>query len=161
MRENKVFIDTCSLLAPKGVDAFFGYAVPILERNKLKLIVPLRVVNEVEKHANKTPTLGDPNLPQRAKKAIETLNMLGKAGLIDFRGEESDNFADNVFMTVFAKFRVNHKLLLITQDNNLTEDILRLNESKSVRRERITVARIGKDGFLYERTRKPSRKQRV
>ncbi|PSJ32189.1 hypothetical protein UF10_01805 [Peptostreptococcus russellii] len=49
---------------------------------------------------------------------------------------------------VFTKFRMTHKLLLITQDNDLAKDIIALNSNKSVRANPVHVKRINQYGFL-------------
>ena len=71
--------------------------------------------------------------------AVETLNI----------GYKNDNFADNVFQTVFTQFRLKYNLMLITQDRNLASDILAIGKSKAVNTEnRILVERINKYGYL-------------
>jgi hypothetical protein len=63
-----------------------------------------------------------PELAEKAREVYQKLYDLHEKQLIDIRGEKTDNFADNVFQMVFTKFRLNYKLLLITQDNNLAQD---------------------------------------
>jgi len=47
------------------------------------------------------------------------------------QGDKNDSFADNVFITVFTKFRLQHNLCLITQDVGLSEDIMNLGKNSS------------------------------
>ena len=143
IKENKVFIDTCSLLF-EHADAFWGHFVPVLQRNNQKVIIPYRCIEEVEKLSYDN----DSCKAQRALQAKQTLVTLQKANLLDIRGEKSDNFADNVFLVQFTKFRMSHKLLLITQDRALGKEILALNNSKAVRGNKVSVLRINKYGFL-------------
>ena len=138
-----VFIDTCSLMH-KNAEKLTNELEPILQANKKKIIVPVRVMDELHKHTN-SPI---PHTQAGAERAIILLTRLNENKLIDFRGEESDNFADNVFYSVFAKHRIQHRLLLITQDGDLAMDILQLNESKSVKGYPIKVKRINHFGFL-------------
>lgn len=138
-----VFIDTCSLMH-RNAEKLTNELIPVLQANQKKIIVPIRVVEELEKHIN-SPI---PNTQEAAKRALALLKQLTVQQLVDYRGEESDNFADNVFYSVFAKHRMQHRLLLITQDGDLAMDILQLNDSKSAKGYPIKVKRINRFGFL-------------
>lgn len=155
----KIFIDTCSLLEDSA-DEFWQNIIPFLHQYDVKIIIPLRCGQELEKHQQST---SDQELAKKATHCIKIVNQLRKAGIVELKGEESDNFADNVFMVVFTKFRMTEKLLLITQDRDLAEDILKLNESKAViRANPIHVKKINKYGFLsniYPKGSKPAEKK--
>ena len=140
----KIFIDTCSILHFAS-EKFWLNVVPIIQKTDNKIIVPVRAVDEIKKHCANTDK---PELMDKAQKELETINRLLSAGLIELRGEETDNFADNVFQVVFTKFRMTHKLLLITQDGDLASDIFNLNNIKSVKANPVAVKRINKYGFL-------------
>lgn len=140
----KIFIDTCSLLH-NSAEEFFVHIIPLLDSCKAKIILPKRCCEELEKHSKNT---SDPQLAANASDVLKKLHQLISAGYIDVRGEDSDNFADNVFLTVFTKFRLKYKLLLITQDNNLARDILALNNSKAAKGETIEVRQINQYGYL-------------
>ena len=140
----KIFIDTCSLLHFAS-DQFWLHAVPIIQKTANKIIVPVRAMEEIKKHCTNTDK---PELKKKAQSSLENLNKLISAGFLELRGEETDNFADNVFQVVFTKFRMTHKLLLITQDGDLASDINNLNSVKSVKANSVYVKRINKYGFL-------------
>ncbi|MCM1024583.1 MAG: zinc-ribbon domain containing protein [Prevotella sp.] len=140
----KIFIDTCSLLH-FSAEKFFLNVLPILQSYNAKIILPTRCCEELKKHSRNTT---DTQLATNAADTLTKLKQLNKAGYIELRGEESDNFADNVFLTVFTKFRMKYNLLLITQDNNLAHDILALNESKSVNGKNVAVRQINQYGYL-------------
>ena len=120
---------------------------PLLEKYNKKIIVPLRVIEELEKHKE---NISNANLSKRAKEALISLEYLRKKDLLEIRGETNDNFSDNVFQVVFTKFRMNYKLLLITQDNDLSKDIDSLNNNKSVKANPVNVKRINQYGFLSD-----------
>lgn len=144
LRNHKVFIDTCSLLHMAS-DQFWTNAAPVLEQAGNKIIVPHRAIDELRKHS------AQENKPELASKAQDTLKLLEKlvrAELVEIRGEQTDNFVDNVFQVVFTKFRMTHRLLLITQDGDLAQDILQLNNIKSVRAKSVSVKRINRFGYL-------------
>lgn len=140
----KIFIDTCSLLH-EASDQFWMNIIPLLEQYGNKVFVPYRSIEELEKHSKNK---NNQELALKANDSLKKVNQLIKAGYIDVRGEKNDNFADNVFQVVFTKFRMNYKLLLITQDNDLAKDILALNDVKSQKANPVQVRRINKFGFI-------------
>lgn len=142
----KIFIDTCSLLQ-KSSDDFWMNIIPLLHQYQNKIFVPLRSVEELEKHSKNKSNV---ELARKAQACLKQLKQLVESGYVEIRGEKTDNFADNVFQVVFTKFRMNHKLLLITQDNDLAKDILALNDNRSVKANEVKVNRINKYGFLSE-----------
>src|SRR5699024_5081019 len=87
-------------------------------------------------------------LANNSKNSLKIIQQLISAGFIEVRGEKSDNFVDNVFQVVFTKFRMTHKLLLITQDNDLAMDIISLNRNRSAKANDVNVRRINQYGFL-------------
>lgn len=153
VKNYKVFIDTCSLLS-EYADSFWEHIIPVLTNEKASIIVPLRVYEEVEKYANdvelcKRKAPDNPGLNQAAKRAKEKIIKLQSEGLVRVLGDENDNFADNVFLTVFTQYRMKYNLILITQDKNLAADILRISDSKAVTVSTKTlVRRINKHGYL-------------
>ena len=153
VKNYKVFIDTCSLLS-EYADSFWKHIIPVLTNEKASIIVPLRVYEEVEKYANdlelcKRKAPDNPGLNQAARRAKEKIIKLQSEGLVRVLGDENDNFADNVFLTVFTQYRMKYNLILITQDKNLAADILRISDSKAVTVSTKTlVRRINKHGYL-------------
>lgn len=107
--------------------------------------IPASVIEELKKHTKNTQ---EKELAKDSKKMLKLMKRLQKQRLIDVKGQKSDEFADNDFAVIFTKFRLNNNLLLITQDAALADDILRLNESKSVRGNDVVVKRINTYGFL-------------
>lgn len=144
VKDWKIFMDTCSILH-FATDKFWMNILPLLRQYQNKVIVPLRSIEELQKHEANT---GNSELAENAKNCLRVLNKLIKAGFVEIRGEQGDNFADNVFQVIFTKFRMTHKLLLITQDNDLAKDIIALNSNKSVRANPVHVKRINQYGFL-------------
>lgn len=153
LRNHKVFIDTCSLLHMAS-DQFWSHAVPVLQQTGNKIIVPTRAIDELRKHSSQEHK---PELARKAQETIQLLEKLLKSSLIELRGEQTDNFVDNVFQVVFTKFRMTHKLLLITQDVDLAKDILNLNNIKSVRANPVYVKRINRFGYLSNFNKTPTK----
>jgi len=153
VKNYKIFIDTCSLLDIYA-DKFWQNILPLLQRERKSIIIPYRVYEEVDKYASdpqlcvqKKPSGQDLN--SRALKAKKAIVTLQNAGIVEIFGNKNDNFADNVFQTVFTQFRLKYNLLLITQDNDLAIDILNISKSKSVNsKNQILVKKINKYGYL-------------
>ncbi len=145
----KIFIDTCSLLQGSVSIKFFENIIPILKQKNAKLFLPGKCFFEIEK---KMKSKKDAELSKKAKEIYEKIKEYSSKGFIDIKYDKSEgegSFADNTFLSVFTMFRDRHNLLLITQDNDLAKDILKLNDSKSVKtNKKIAVKRINKYGFL-------------
>ncbi len=147
-RDFKVFMDTCSLMNnAQALDQFFFKVAGLITKYNNKIIVPVRVVQELQKHSKDNK---DKDKSQKAIHAINAIRMMKQGGLLDIRGEENDPFADNLFQTIFTKFRLEHNLVLITQDVGLSRDILNLRIAHSVTRNihKIMVAKFDKNGRL-------------
>lgn len=146
VKDWKIFIDTCSILH-FAADKFWLNIVPLLQQHRNKIIIPLRVIEELQKHK---ANLQKPDLAKNSRNSLKIIQQLINAGFIEVRGEKSDNFVDNVFQVVFTKFRMTHKLLLITQDNDLAKDIISLNKNRSAKANDVNVRRINQYGFLSD-----------
>ena len=146
VKDYKIFMDTCSLLH-FAVEKYWTNIIPLLHKYNSKVIIPLRTLDEIEKHSK---NLEDKKLAEIATNCKKILHQLMSAEYIEVRGESTDNFADNVFQVVFTKFRLNYNLLLITQDNDLAKDILALNDNRSVKANPVIVKRINQYGFLSD-----------
>lgn len=144
VKDWKIFIDTCSILHISA-NKFWSNIIPYLYQYKNKIIIPYKCIEELQNHSKKT---SNPTLARKSKDSLIVIKKLNDGNFIDIRGEQNDNFADNVFQVVFTKFRMQYKLLLITQDNNLAKDILSLNNNKSVQANIIHVKKINNYGFL-------------
>ena len=146
VKDWKIFIDTCSILH-FAADKFWLNIVPLLQQHRNKIIIPLRVIEELQKHK---ANLQKPDFAKNSRNSLKIIQQLINAGFIEVRGEKSDNFVDNVFQVVFTKFRMTHKLLLITQDNDLAKDIISLNKNRSAKANDVNVRRINQYGFLSD-----------
>ena len=144
VRDYKIFIDTCSLLHA-AADKFWQNIIPMLEKHGKKIFIPSKVIDELKRHSENAESV---ELSKNAGKCLEYLKDLNKNQLISIKGEKTDSFADNLFLTVFTKFRMEYRLLLITQDKKLASDILALNNSQSVRSYPIHVKQINQYGYL-------------
>lgn len=118
----KVFIAADSLMS-EGIDSFMSALGDSLSVAKAKIIVPLRVVEQVQQSLTVIET------SSQAFKALKIMNDLQRRGVAELRGESGDTNPQDTIVSVFAKFRSMHRLCLITQDESFASEITRLNIS--------------------------------
>ena len=155
VREYKIFIDTSSLLS-EGAEKFLQNILPILSQAGKSIILPKSVGLELMKLANnpaycreKYPN--NPSLNEMAIHAVKNVSRMIGANLIEIYADPDDGeFADNVFLHVLTKKRMQYDMLLITQDSGLASEALRIGkDNRAVRGvKKIFVKRIDKDGSL-------------
>lgn len=134
----KIYIDTCSILH-FATDKFWMNIIPLLCAYQNKVIVQLRSIEELEKNSIQ----GKADLALNAKNSLKIIEQLINAGFVEVQGKNSDNFASCI-----SKYRTTHKLLLITQDNDLAKNIIALDGNRSVRANPVHVRQINEYGFL-------------
>lgn len=141
-----IMIDTCSLMHEK-CEVLFSNLLPVLKKNNKKLIIPYKVLEELKKHLDWKK---DPFKASLAEKALKLCDQLRQNNCLIIRGSENDNFADNVFFVHFADYRLRYHMVLITQDRDLSHDILQLNELNTSGGYPIKVYKITSNGLLSE-----------
>ncbi len=138
----RIFVDTCSIMHQKSQD-FFSKLAPILMAQQKQIIIPHKVVSEI----NRLQSAPAGYTKNAAKAGAVILKRYLDHGLLDIRGERNDPFADNVFVYVFSKFRTQYDLALITQDRSLAMHILFLKDSKTIHSsKKLLVLKIGYSG---------------
>ena len=138
-------IDTCSLLENPGGELFMKNEIAGLVSSGEKVIVPLAVVYELERIAGRR----DGDIAARAGMALKAVNALREAGLVGIYGDKDDGtFADNVFQKVITMLGMRYQITVVTQENDLAQDILAMGHMASVRRKKITVRKINSQGKL-------------
>ena len=154
-------VDTCSIMHNQRKTYLFPEFIkkvkPVLTETHMQIIVPFVVYKEVEwlsKYSNnpdkKIPASHMlPILEQLLEQESDILTMVGDRN--DWARDKDRPFADPFFHTQITRFREQKRnTLLITQDNNLTADILSENNKLSIRSKAvIEVRRIGRNGDLF------------
>lgn len=149
IKTHRIYADTCSLMDDKADVFFDDLRQSILRVNKqdkknYKLIIPKKVVDEIQKHISKKDIVGI-----KAQNAKIILEKFLKDNILEFKGDPGEAHADNVFLTQFTRLRMKNNLCLITQDRSLIIDIYNLNNSRSVNiKKDIQVVKVGKDGSI-------------
>lgn len=131
-REFKIVADTSSLMLCdkkgifKGKQFFQEVLLPLLVSAESSLIVPMRVIRELENHAKKT----EPEKSAGGRAGLEALALYEKANVL-IKGEDKyevlgagENFADPVFLKLAIRFQDQFNLCFITQDRKLARTLL-------------------------------------
>lgn len=139
----KIFANIDSIKYDKAFDFFEKLSESLLKHNN-KLIVPLKGIRIMEDNSDSL----DEEESLEWKRGLGILKYLQKNDALDIRGEEGDGNLNNILQYVFAKHRISNKLVLITQNKNLAQDILALNDSKTVTGNKIMVYKINKEGNI-------------
>lgn len=150
IHEFVIFMDACVLMHGNH-EAFFRHAAPLLQKENKRVLVPVSVYNELLRLSRVTREDKESREKRaRARLALKALKSYTEQQLAELRGDKGDDHvADNVFLSVFTKFRGQHSLMLLTNDTDLFHDIEALNHSKVRRGIRpIRVRRLTNDGYL-------------
>lgn len=148
--DTRTFIDTNILLEDNFYD-FWDRLEPLVIRHRsIKVdripIIPYKVCEELLKMSNSDNERG-----RKAPEVLKFIKKLKDKQLVKIMGDpQSDNFADNVFKTVFTQYRLKYNMILITQDKGLTEDILQLNNAKADRAKKVQVFKLLKDSTIMD-----------
>lgn len=128
IKDHKIFIDTCSLMHENCL-AYFHSIESKLKESDNGIVIAKGVYAEIEKHSNSVNN----DLKDKANQALEIINYLKKNNIGKIFGDKDDGFVDNLFQSLFIRFRQKYNLCLITQDVDLMKDIHDLTKSRSVK----------------------------
>lgn len=112
------------------------------------LILPLRNRDELIKHSRSS---AKPLLAKQAGHIIAKLEALVSQKRVEIVGDRNDPFADAILLSVALKFRTQHTLWFITQDNALARDLYAITRFESVQPrggQQFEIRRIGPSGKL-------------
>ena len=140
-----IWIDTCSILHDQFQTCMNNIA-GFLSENNYKIKITQTVLNELTKHTSSS----DKELKANAIKALELITQSNLKNIFEVYGDSSHSFADNDFLVLFTRLRLNENILFITQDVALASDVWALGDSRSVRSKRVEVAKITKNGLFGE-----------
>ena len=118
----RIFLDASVFLA-QGFSQTIQPLSLALKNRRNQFIVPFMVIEEIQ-HQMLTSSNDGADL---ARNGMNLLIQMQREGLVDIRGEKSDVNIISTFVSVFAKFKCVHRLVLITCDKILANQILMLN----------------------------------
>jgi hypothetical protein len=140
-------VDSSSLLNRRKAYDFFLNAIEIVRRVENKILIPEKLVQEIEKTAlsSTCQTAG-----QQASRILSVLPQLAKAGVIDICRSEDASQTSNVFDALFAEWAQTHDILFITQNSELAAKALAFGNPEDDTSHRIYVKRLSDSGELIE-----------
>ncbi|MBE5709927.1 MAG: hypothetical protein EGR51_08560 [Oscillibacter sp.] len=137
-----ILVDTCSLLNQR-FPLLMEHLEPLLRMRGKALIVPSSVVRELVSLSVKKP-----ELTERIRALLPLMAQLQQQGLLRVYGSPSEDFGDQQMLSAVTRFMTKVPLLVITQDNKLSADLLQLNRLRSVQGQNVAVERINRYGYL-------------
>lgn len=140
-----IWIDTCSILHEQ-FETCMNNIAGFLTENNYKIKITQTVLNELTKHKYSS----DEILKSNATKALELITQSNMKNIFEVYGDSSYSFADNDFLAIFTRLRLDENILFITQDVALASDVWDLGDSRSVRSKCVEVVKITKNGLLDE-----------
>ena len=142
-----IILDTCSLM-----DENFPEWMDVIENAKeyrkagQQIIVFQKCEDELKKHVH------DKNNDSKriaAKRALKILRHASWKKLLTIsKKEKNQNFADNAIYVRVSNDRITSRIAVITQDNHLAEDLIKLNNLGSQKGYRVYVFKIVNGGYL-------------
>lgn len=159
--DTRTFIDTNILLDDKFYDFWERLEPLVIRHRSIRVdrlpIIPYKVCEELMKMSR-----GNDERAKKAPEVLKFIKSLKDKQLVKIMGDpQSDNFADNVFKTVFTQYRLKYNMILITQDKGLTEDILQLNQAKADKAKKVKVFKLLKDAKIVDATEYDSMKVEI
>ena len=156
IRDNYVFVDFSSLVAPMAAKTFEAL-LPFLEKYRKKLNVTKSAINKMSALSQKDPNSEEGRL---CGERVTTLLRLKEQGYALIRSNGNDANSAHDMYTCCSHFRLQGSLLVITQDEKLALDLISLNKQRSTAGKPIIVKRVNKYGYLspvFDPPKKPFR----
>lgn len=146
------FIDTCSVMSPY-IAKFAVNIIPLLKKYDKKLVLCSSVLRELKMLTKPTGEVSNISREVYAYMGLYTLDKFIENGVLDYVDDKiEDGPADLAFQQLFISMRSKVKMLLITQDANLTSTLLSFNQDRAVSARAVDVRLININGFLELRS---------
>lgn len=143
VQKHTLLIDTCALLHEQ-FPLLAKRLEPLLRQNCRALVVPSSVVAEL-----RFLPLKKPELAERVQALMPLLSQLQKQGLLRVYGDQGETFGDRQMLAAVTTLLTTSSLLVITQDRNLSNDVLLLNQLDCMRdKQAVAVSRVNQYGYL-------------
>lgn len=140
-------IDTSSLMEdsfPNFMDTLVNAQDYLSE--DLHIIVYQPCLEELKKHSRDKSNDSKRIAAKRAQKILKSIK---RKKIIEFeKKKKGQNFADNVIYVSVSELRIHNRILVVTQDKNLAEDLGKLNLLGSQLGRRLSTYKIGEVGDL-------------
>lgn len=121
-RSYKIFLDE-TILCEERFGDWLQQVSAVMKENHNKFFVPLKVVENIQRKI----VSADSFTVEHAQRGLNLLMWMQQDEMVEIRGEKSDVNVISTFVSVFAKFKCVNRLALLTQNRNLANQILSLN----------------------------------
>ncbi len=118
-QDYKIFIDA-ELLKTAAADDFVFDLMAALDFADGKAVIPLRSIEQLK---------AETTLEEFAQ-ATDFIQQMNEHEVLQIFGEETDSDFRNTILTVFERFRNKYHLCLITPDESLAREVLKLNHAE-------------------------------
>ena len=138
----KIFLDDSAIFEIAQKCSIENSRLIALMKDKSKrFIVPVKAVDTIQYQ------LLDENdsVNKTARNSIMLLKQFQNDGLVDFRGDETDINVMSTLVSVFIKFKMIHRLALITQNPKIARTVMALNND-DIGGFQIMLLRLNSDG---------------
>lgn len=141
----RIFIDTSAIMLPQWSITWESSVINLVRLSQFPAIVPLNVVNELQKHESKT----DIEKMNKARAALTWLNRHKDQGITLVADEEDKKvYMDQLLVSRFAQMSSYRSLIAIIQDEGLARDLLLIDKMTSFSKKPITICRINQKAKL-------------
>lgn len=142
VKANDIIIETSALLEESAPE-FLDNIAPHLKAASRVINIPSSVLSELMNHKAK-----ESSMAQRADEVIRKITNMSRNGMAAIRGEMTEKFDANQCVQIAVQYITETNILIITQKNELSNDLLKLNKLRSVNGKRLSVGRINRYGYL-------------
>lgn len=140
--ENYKIFFTNDIFENDAIESFIFKLMPYLTDANTNILMPDVATNIIE---NKVYS-SDPEVANKAKKALNVLVSLEKAGLLSVRGDDQERDVEEIILDVCTRHRNAYNMVLFTQNQTLAEKVLAINDIKTDETLPIMVCTINEDG---------------
>lgn len=123
---DEVYVDTAPLIHEDWFMSFIANVEPVLRRRRKKLVILEKTMEEL--HGLKNNSEKDRDVRLRAQVRPILIRALAKKGLVKIVDTGSIGIADDHLISLFRKRGKQKDILLITQDRELSERVVLLQE---------------------------------
>ncbi|MBK5201385.1 MAG: hypothetical protein JJE21_07605 [Spirochaetaceae bacterium] len=123
---DELYIDTAPIIHEDWFLYFIANVIPVLRRRRKKLVILEKTFEEL--HGLKNNDLKSKEVRLRATIRPTLIKILAKRGLVKIVDTGSIGIADDHLVKLFRRRGINKDILLITQDRELSERIVLLQE---------------------------------
>ena len=146
-RYDYVILDTCSLME----DGFAPFMDALVNaktylKDDRHIVIYHECLQELKKHS-KDRSRDTARIA--AKRAMKIIRKVKWKRIFEFpKKEKNPNFADNIIYVNVSQRRITQKILVITQDRKLADDLRKLNNLDSQQGRKVSVMKITNEGAL-------------